>query len=266
MVVGEINSSYTSYAQTITNHKVSYQEGFFSVYEYTGDFSSSPNIIATLGVGGGSVHMSGTSTYNEAEIDSRISINSGDAIHLEVEYNSEASKTNGIYINSVNTPNAGISFVDSTIDSANPSKRYFLKDFALKSDISSSLDLSNYLGKVNLEYRENIPLTDQNLASISTGYNSASGFGVTISSKGKHDSVNDAGFAEIVVSSKGVYGEISFQQTGLNNGQKITLESILNRIIALESKVTELETALANKANVNSPSFTGKVTINPITE
>ena len=41
---------------------------------------------------------------------------------------------------------------------------------------------------------------------------------------------------------------------------------LIYRIKSLESKVTELETALANKANVSSPSFTGKVTINPITE
>ena len=91
-------------------------------------------------------------------------------------------------------------------------------------------------------------------------------YGVTIKAKGSLTSAGEAGSAKIEVCSYGSRDEIAFYQASLNDGEKITLESILNRIVALESKVTELETALANKANVNSPSFTGKVTINPITE
>ena len=58
---------------------------------------------------------------------------------------------------------------------------------------------------------------------------------------------------------------ITFLDHAISN-DSFTLKSLVDRIATLESKVTELETALANKANVNSPSFTGKVTINPITE
>lgn len=49
--------------------------------------------------------------------------------------------------------------------------------------------------------------------------------------------------------------EIYFQQSNINNNERITLESILNRITALEQ-------ALAEKANTANPTFTGKVSVN----
>lgn len=45
-----------------------------------------------------------------------------------------------------------------------------------------------------------------------------------------------------------------------------SLKSLVDRIAALETQVSELQTQLAAKANTNSPTFTGKVTINSITE
>ena len=47
---------------------------------------------------------------------------------------------------------------------------------------------------------------------------------------------------------------------------EFTLKSLVDRIAALETQVSELQTQLAAKANTNSPTFTGKVTINSITE
>lgn len=150
----EINSSYS---RTQTNYKVYCQDGEFSVLEYTGDFSSSPDLKTGLVIADGGAQIFGTSSYNEAEIQPRIGVNSGqNAISLEAEYNSEANKTNGIYINAVNTANAGISFIDSTVDSENPTKRYFLKDFALKSDITAGVDLTDYQGDWKLSKEDQI--------------------------------------------------------------------------------------------------------------
>ena len=47
---------------------------------------------------------------------------------------------------------------------------------------------------------------------------------------------------------------------------EFTLKSLVDRIAALETQVSELQTQLAAKANTTNPTFTGKVTINSITE
>lgn len=117
-----------------------------------------------------------------------------------------------------------------------------------------------------VRYVNDLTKPDYDYAEVNVRQIMSGNYGVTIEAKGSPTSAGEAGYAEIVVCSYGSGDEIAFYQASINNGQKITLESILNRIVALESKVTELETALANKANVNSPSFTGKVTINPIME
>lgn len=58
---------------------------------------------------------------------------------------------------------------------------------------------------------------------------------------------------------------IIFQDTTIQQDE-FTLKSLVDRIASLETQVSELQTQLAAKANTNSPTFTGKVTINSITE
>ena len=58
---------------------------------------------------------------------------------------------------------------------------------------------------------------------------------------------------------------IWFKDTSIQSSS-FSLKSLVDRIAALETQVSELQTQLAAKANTNSPTFTGKVTINSITE
>ena len=223
----------------------------------------------------------------------------------------------------------GISFVDTTIDPQNPQKVYRLKDFALKTDIPISVDLTNYQG----DWKLSNPKTPD---SISTGNNygatnvsietidlatdvepehrpqailirscqssqpettpiNDSGIYVNYAGSSLYQVIDEGSIFNLINNSYTGYAQrtyagrmtceeyqtgqtpktiafiytsptgIIFEDTSIQENE-FTLKSLVDRIVALESKVTELETVLANKANVNSPSFTGKVTINPITE
>lgn len=263
--------------------------------------------------GAGAVGLSGTYPESDGtEQQPRIGLGTAqEALSLEVEYNSTA-QSNGIYINSANTEKAGISFVDNTVNPENPTKRYYLKDFALKSDLSS-VDLTNYQGEWKLTKTFNyLSGAQQTLESkvVSTGatrpyqlirchttdtdLNVDTGlavidsenllytlFGTTSEQYLNGESDNYELFAtqpgalayeKVVNQERSVRtilkvgdGGISFTDTTIQSAE-FTLKSLVDRIAALETQVSELQTQLAAKANTNSPTFTGKVTINSITE
>lgn len=335
----------------------------FAVYNYTGNLDSSANLSSSIRLGSGFVGLGADSLVdNGNRVQPRISLDATggqEDLSLEVEHNQSATYTNGIYINCSDEENAGISFRDYTIDPESPNKKYFLKDFALKTDIPAGVDLANYTGEVNLsdnyivstsdeesnlysynissnfslhsedetilqeipeEYldlykgpyisnavtssdtnakislslallnpglyyynhttlcaiqiinpkfiyvKDYINRPNENYANVSAGERLSGNYGVDISAKGEPTTSgsesNVAGSADLSIWASGSHAGIEFRQNNLNNGQAITLESILNRIAQLESTVTELQTQLASKANTANPAFTGKVSVN----
>ena len=352
-----IESKYNGLEGQTINTRLMTEGPYFSIYQYLGDFNNSPEIKATIGLGAaGAVSLSGTYPESEGvEQQPRIGLGSGqEALKLEVEYNSTA-QSNGIYINSANTEKAGISFVDNTVDPENPSKRYYLKDFALKSELSN-VDLTNYQGDWKLTKQvllEGSPVYTFQSLTYATNFESESGLLSFFNSN--NDMINQLGLAlegsyfcndsnifgfignttagptslielkqtnyidsiysiyantqttaertytestEVVRSTLNIqYGGISLESSSRENSEltkysiavysdmmghgnqlgiwfkdetiqidSFSLKSLVDRIVALETQVSELQTQLATKANTNSPTFTGKVTINSITE
>ena len=99
----------------------------------------------------------------------------------------------------------------------------------------------------------------------------------SVTSEGKHSAgINVHKSILLSVDSLGTKFAIKIGQSKSNNGifftdptiqsTEFTLKSLVDRIATLETQVSELQTQLAAKANTNSPTFTGKVTINSITE
>lgn len=324
---------------------------------------TSENIHNNISMGYGSAQIAGLYIDNsQNSIHSRIGLNTGGGgdLSCEVETNSNATSTIGLYVNGPLSTNAGISFIDSTINPDSPSTRYYLHDFALKTDIPSGLDLTNYQGEWNLvsnrssnepnysttvtissfgnsdyvlsqlpeegkdlykglyiscktlredtyeketfissvlgttglyDIAKNTNTNEVDLlnANFNTGgtpsfilehqrglsfgdpmyytrleygmLSVASGsytYGIHLTCKDINKDTNESVYARFGVDTGTNHNgkaEIYFQQSNINNNERITLESILNRITALEQ-------ALAEKANTANPAFTGKVSIN----
>lgn len=224
----------------------------------------------------------------------------------------------------------GISFVDTTIDPENPGKIYKLSDFALKTDISAGVDLTNYNGNwnltVNTTYSDTpciyefsttkiIPNGEQPeqtepivvlQATMSLSESDPYYAGLALAGNRPHlymgnitpgdiitgnfpvetdkdwfTYVSTPGSLQCVYHEKGsqdikgcsvscegrgivigsTIGSIYFQDSTIQD-EEFTLKSLVDRIAALETQVTELQSQLAAKANTASPTFTGKVSIN----
>ena len=257
-----------------------------------------------------------------------------DGAGISYSYNNHYARIK-LYTGTDNKPY--IAFQDETINNGNEVK---LSEFALKSDIPSGVDLTNYKGDWSLSTVDktyysrpctysfsikNIPsgegddltepimvldstYTITDIGSVSTGLVLYGGYnqlyrisGLTLEqyiggaspstdhvimatvpgavlSSGResgnvylnrltcsatnveiYSSTNDTK-ASVRACSNGSSTGIIFQDTTIQSAE-FSLKSLVDRIAALESKVTELETALANKANTASPTFTGKVSI-----